>query len=235
MKRQKARGPQYRHELKYYINPGEYTLLSQRLSQTMEQDPHAAETGGEYFIRSLYFDDPLDTAFREKMRGNDVRDKIRLRTYNLQQDGAKLERKHKNESYIYKQSIHLSRRECDELLAGRYGFLLRRREPFAHEMFRAFATEALSPKVIVDYYREPYVFPLQNVRITFDKELHTAYRATDLFDASLPTYPALDAGQVILEVKFNQYLPTHIRALLQGSAQDRCAISKYCICRKFEL
>ena len=43
------------------------------------------------------------------------------------------------------------------------------------------------------------------------------------------------AGQVILEVKFNQYLPTHIRALLQGSAQDRCAISKYCICRKFEL
>ena len=33
--------PQYRHELKYYINQGAYTFLSKKLSLTMEQDKYA--------------------------------------------------------------------------------------------------------------------------------------------------------------------------------------------------
>ena len=221
----RTRPPQYRHELKYFINQGEYTLLSGRLQKTMAADAYAKKNGGEYFIRSLYFDDPMDSAFREKMRGNDVRDKIRLRTYNLQQDEAKLERKYKKDSFIYKQSLRLSRGECDQLLAGRYGFLLRRPEDFAHVMFREFTTRALRPAVIVDYVREPFVFPFQNVRVTFDKELHTGYQGMDLFDPDLPTYPLLEGYDMVLEVKFNQYLPGYIRELIQCDAHVRSAIA----------
>ena len=45
----------------------------------------------------------------------------------------------------------------------------------------------------------------------------------------------IDDYDMVLEVKFNQYLPTYIRSLLQLDAHVRSAVSKYCLCRKFEL
>ena len=53
-------GKHYRHELKYIISEGEHKLLSTRIKACLKQDYHASINGGEYFIRSLYFDDPFD-------------------------------------------------------------------------------------------------------------------------------------------------------------------------------
>lgn len=230
-----SKTPEYRHELKYYINQGAYTLLSKKLSLTMEQDQYARKNGGEYFIRSLYFDDTDDTAFREKINGVDDRDKFRVRIYNMKDDAIKLECKHKDNGYIQKTSIPLSREEYDRLRKGDYTFFLRRSEPFARRMFAEFATKPLRPVVIVDYMREAYTFPVQDVRVTFDKDVRTGYRSTDLFNAHIPTYRVVDDYDMVLEVKFNQYLPTYIRALLQLDSHARSAVSKYCLCRKFEV
>ena len=41
----RTRPPQYRHELKYFINQGDYTLLSGRLQKTMAADAYAATIG----------------------------------------------------------------------------------------------------------------------------------------------------------------------------------------------
>lgn len=225
----------YRHELKYYITEGDHALLKRKLSLTMEQDAFAKKSGGEYFIRSLYFDDRDDSAFREKLDGIDERDKFRIRIYNMRDDVIKLECKHKSNGYIKKQSVNLSRKEYEQLMMGRRGFLLNRPEPFAKRMYLEFTQRALKPAVIVDYTREPFVFPMEDVRITFDKDIRTAYRATDMFDAKLPTYPVIDGGDMVLEVKFNRFLSTYVRSLLQLDRCQRSAISKYVLCRKFEL
>ncbi len=227
--------PGYRHELKYYINRGEYTLLRRKLSLTMEQDRYAAQNGGEYFIRSLYFDDLDDSAFRDKLDGVDGRDKFRIRVYNLKDDAIKLERKHKESIYIKKQSIALSRAEYETLRRGDYTFLLRRPEPFARSMFAEFSIRPLRPVVLVDYMREAYTFPAQDVRVTFDKNVRTGYRATALFDPHAPTYSVIEDYDMVLEIKFNRFLPTYIRSLLQIDSHMRSAVSKYALCRKFEL
>ena len=80
--RPKKRPVQYRHELKYYINRGDYEILSRRLRSCIQQDENAQRNGGEYFIRSLYFDSPFDDALWEKLSGVDERDKFRIRAYN---------------------------------------------------------------------------------------------------------------------------------------------------------
>lgn len=227
--------PEYRHELKYYINRGSYTLLSKKLALTLEQDKYARKNGGEYFIRSLYFDDMNDSAFREKLDGVDNRDKFRIRIYNMSDAAIKLECKHKENGYILKKSVMLSREEYERLMKGDYTFLLHRNEPFARRMFAEFATKPLKPRVIVDYMREAYTFPLEDVRITFDKDVRTGMRSTDLFNARIPTYPVIDGYDMVLEVKFNRYLPTYVRSLLQLDAHTRSAVSKYCLCRRFEL
>ena len=58
---------QYRHELKYLINAGDAELLKERLEHLLEQDAYAIN--GEYFIRSLYFDDYYHSAYNTKLMG----------------------------------------------------------------------------------------------------------------------------------------------------------------------
>ncbi|HWR20099.1 MAG TPA: polyphosphate polymerase domain-containing protein [Clostridia bacterium] len=225
----------FRHELKYYLNQGDYELMSKRLRLTMEQDRFAKLREGEYFIRSLYFDDINDSAFRQKLAGDNYRDKYRLRIYNLRDDVIKLERKHKEQNYILKESINLNRTEAESIIAGDYNVLLNREEPFARRMYRTFKTAPYKPCVLVDYMREAYTFSVEDVRITFDKNVRTGYRSIDLFNPNVITYPAISDYDMVLEVKFNRYLPTYVRSLLQTGAHARSAISKYCLCRKYEL
>ena len=228
-------GKPYRHELKYIISEGEHTILSARLKHTLRQDYYASLNGGEYFIRSLYFDDPFDTAVEEKMSGVESRDKYRIRIYNLTDNVIKLERKHKEGQYIKKDSCSLSRAECDAIVAGDYRCLMSREEPFARYMYGIFASQRIAPKVIVDYTREPYVFPYEEVRVTFDKNVRTALRATDLFNPNLPTYPVWDLNNcMILEVKFNNSLPLYVQELIQLGAAQHTAASKYVFCRQYE-
>ncbi len=233
--RARAAGKPYRHELKYIINEGEYRLLSARLKACLKQDYYASLAGGEYFIRSLYFDDPFDTAVADKTDGVDSRDKYRIRIYNFSDSAIKLERKHKEGQYIKKDSLSISRAECEAIVRGDLECLKRRPEPFAAQIYGIFKSSYIRPKVIVDYTREPYVFPCEEVRVTFDKNVRTAMRFTDLFDPHLPTYPVWDLKNcMILEVKFDNSLPMYVQQLLTVGAAQHTAASKYVYCRQYE-
>ena len=89
----------YRHEYKYLISRSAAELLRRRLPCIMERDSHAGPTG-QYTIRSLYFDDPNFTAFRDKVDGVDNRTKYRIRCYNGDTSRCRLERKD-GELYAY--------------------------------------------------------------------------------------------------------------------------------------
>lgn len=231
---QGAEAPAFRHELKFYINYTEYILLRNTLKAIAQIDKYAGENG-EYYIRSLYFDDEYESALREKMCGSDTRKKYRIRIYNFKDDVIKFEKKIKQGQFITKKSIKISRNEYDSILAGEYSFLLRRKEPLASELFLELTNNRLRPRVFVDYVREAYVYPWENIRITFDKDLRSGMWLTDIFDPYAPTMPMYDEGLMVLEVKFEKSLPAHIRGVLNNiRTAERSAISKYVICRKFE-
>ena len=228
-------GKQYRHELKYIISEGEHKLLSTRVKACLRQDYHASINGGEYFIRSLYFDDPFDTAVWDKTSGVGSRDKFRIRIYNHSDCAIKLERKHKEGQFIKKDSVSISREDCEEIVRGRFDCLKRNNSPFAMQFYGIFLSNHLRPKVLVDYTREPYVFPAEDVRITFDKNVRTAMRCTDLFNPNIVTYPVWELGGcMILEIKFNESLPRYVQELLTLGAAQRTAASKYLFCRQYE-
>ena len=113
----------FRHELKYFINEAEKEIIEKRLSQVMKKDAHAKD--GQYFIRSLYFDDEWENAYEEKLAGTHDRKKYRLRIYNLEDSIIRLECKRKEGQYINKISAKLSRDEADKLIRGEYDFLLK--------------------------------------------------------------------------------------------------------------
>lgn len=225
--------PALRHELKYFINYGEYTHLSRTLDYVLQRDSSGDEYN-EYAVRSLYFDTILDDFLEEKISGVGSRRKYRIRIYNFSDRMIKLECKAKYGDQIAKQSLTIPRDLADQLIAADPTGLDRTSIPLLHDMYREMKTRLLRPVVIVDYMREAYVHPAEDVRITFDKQLHTALWRTDMFDKYVPTVPALDENLMVLEVKFNRVLPDHIQALLSGVSAQRSAVSKYVICRRFE-
>lgn len=222
----------YRHELKFMINQHQYFLIKQRLRNLVKQDEHVGDNGN-YHIRSLYFDDMDNSALHDKLGGIRDRSKYRIRIYNGKDNVIHFEKKIKFNNFIAKLKEPLTREMYNAILAGNYEVLRQPEKAFCMELYNELRHNLLRPKVIVDYVREPYVCHNGNVRITFDKELRTGLHAIDIFDSELKPVQALDNGLIILEVKYDEYLPEYIKAALQLEGLNQQSASKYVICRKY--
>ncbi|MDD3174142.1 MAG: polyphosphate polymerase domain-containing protein [Herbinix sp.] len=218
----------YRHELKYRINELEKEVLIKRLSSLIALD--ANTNNGQYMIRSLYFDDVCNSAYEDKMRGIAERKKYRIRIYNCSDQLIKLERKEKKDQYIKKESATLTRDETEKIISGDFRFLAKRQEPISREFYLKCLLNGMKPRVIVDYDRIPYIYLPGDVRITFDMHVRAGLLSYNIFDPELPTLEVLNDGELILEVKYTEFLPEIIRNLLPISSSMNMAYSKYVLC-----
>ncbi|MEG0766913.1 MAG: polyphosphate polymerase domain-containing protein [Clostridia bacterium] len=219
----------YRHELKYMINQPERMLLRARFAGVLRRDANTGPSG-VYWIRSLYFDDYWNTAYVDKEDGVLARHKYRIRVYNCSDRLIRLERKNKVGQYINKQSAPLTREQTERILAGDYAFLEKSAHPLLQEFYYECTARIMRPRVIVDYDREPFVLPQGDVRITFDQHVRAGMGAFDLFDDALPTVEVVPANQVIMEIKFTEFLPSLVRSLLPPRSAELVAASKYVLC-----
>jgi hypothetical protein len=224
-------GKKFRHELKYYINYSEYEILRRKLQAVLKKDKYSIDDQG-YHIRSLYFDNLYENDLLEKNYGILKRKKIRIRIYNTSDMVIKLERKYRYGEYICKESTSLTRDEYQKILNFDYDFLRKKESRLYQDFYLYLRSEKLTPKIIVDYTREAYIGNESDVRITFDKELSAGTNSIDIFNKDIVTVEALAFPRLIMEVKFNEYLPTYIRRLLELDSHNRSAISKYVICRE---
>ncbi len=219
----------YRHELKYfisYISTWEYQSLAKIFADTMQVDPNCNENG-EYWIRSLYFDTLENDDLYEKVCGNYRRKKIRLRIYAEDQQDAKIEIKNRIEQYVFKESATLSRPDALELIAGNKEVLLKYNDSTLNNVYYYMAQDLYRPAVIVDYDREAFIGPSDDIRITFDKNIRGSSINFDLYNKHITTLQAFDEETVVLEVKFKEFLPDWIREILKFRQAERFAISKY--------
>ena len=224
-----------RHELKFFISPLEYQVLSRALDRVLWRDRNGDENN-EYHIRSLYFDTRFNDALLDKLNGVKDRDKFRIRIYNFSDKLIRMECKTKVGQLISKRSIAIPKLLAEQLIAADPTGLERTRSGLLRDVYREMAVNGLHPVVIVDYVREAYVHPAEEVRITFDKQLHSGLGSIDLFNPYVPTVPAFDHDEMILEVKFNRVMPPYIRDLLctYVKGAQNSAISKYVWCRRYE-
>ena len=229
----KYNGRVLRHELKYYIGENDAILLRMLIQHFMQVDENMENEEG-YLVSSIYFDDMFHRAMQEKLAGNEHRKKFRIRSYDLSDQLIRLECKEKFDQYISKRSAILSREEYDLIMHGEIDFLTKRREDVCREFFAYCKTSLLHPVVVVEYLREAYVLSAGNVRITFDKEVSASLNTMDVFSKDYVTTRALDEGTIILEVKYDDFLPAYIKQLINIINTEQCAISKYVMCREYK-
>ena len=230
----------FRHEWKHEINNSDLMALRSRLSVVMKPDKNGDR--GRYKIRSLYFDNLNDKALREKMDGVNRREKFRLRYYNDDTSFILLEKKSKVNGLCSKEKVRISEEIAGALTEGDTSFMT---EPGRisgsggipgeiHPLLQEFCTkmriQGLRPKTIVEYTRQAYVYGPGNVRVTLDYGIRTGITGTDFLNPGAVMIPAGNAP-AILEVKWDEFLPSVIRDAVQLKQCRTTAYSKYAACR----
>ena len=218
---------EFRHEWKHEIRYPDLLALRARLRAVMSVDMHTID--GKYEVRSLYFDSPEDKALREKINGVNCREKFRIRCYNGDMSLILLEKKSKRNGLCSKTQEPLTLEEVRTIVYdGEHP--VRGKKTLLDELYFKMNTQGIRPKTIVDYTREPFVFEPGNVRVTLDYNIRTGLTCTDFLNPVCVTVPAKDAP-VILEVKWDEFLPSVIRDIVQVPGTHTSAFSKYAVCR----
>ena len=218
----------YRHEWKHEIRYADLLSIRARLKEVAEPDPHAVN--GKYLIRSLYFDNLNDKALREKIDGVNMREKFRIRYYNGDPSVIHLEKKSRRNGLGTKYSAALTADEAQKIVDGDLCWMMDSGRNLVQELYCKMRYQGMRPKTIVDYTREPFIYRPGNVRVTFDYDIRTGLHSTDFLDPDCITIPAGDAP-IILEVKWDEFLPSVIRDAVQTPGTRVGAFSKYAQCR----
>lgn len=220
----------YRHEWKHEISYSDMITLRQRFRALTKPDPNAKD--GRYHVRSLYFDNIEDKALLEKLSGLNIREKFRLRYYNEDCSLIRLEKKTKIGGLGNKQSVTITEDEVKGLLHGEYQWLKDSNRPLLLELYSKMLSQGLQPKTIVDYTREPFIYGPGNVRITLDHEIKTGLRSLDFLNPNSITVP-VDQNPIILEVKWDEFLPGIIKDAVQLNGRRSSPYSKYAASRMY--
>lgn len=221
----------WRVEDKYILSRQEFLLLQARIAAILKPDNNQCDDHG-YRVTSVYFDDYADTDYSDTVNGSARRQKYRIRIYNGSIETIKLEVKYKEYCRVLKKSQAISEQEMRLLLSGRTieGRAYDREEP-ATLFNLAIAHKGLRPKVIVEYDRKAYVYQNGNVRITFDRNIR-ASNQVELFGTNHISYYCLEEPDYILEVKYDEYLPSFIAQLLETGNMVQVSFSKYILSRE---
>lgn len=219
---------EFRHEWKHEISYSDFLALQSRLAAVMSLDSHTVDH--HYEIRSLYFDNLRDKALREKIDGVNCREKFRIRYYNGDTSFILLEKKSKLNGLCSKEQVQLSLKEAEAIANGNLPLLSGAEKPLLQELYCKMKLQGLRPKTIVDYTRAPFVYAPGNVRVTLDYNIRTGMTCTDFLNPDCITIPAGDAP-IILEVKWDSFLPSVIRDIVQVPGTHTSAFSKYAACR----
>jgi len=221
----------YRNEWKYEVSDNQIQRIKYNLEHVLEIDEYA--TNGKSLIRSLYFDDYDDSSMNDNDVGSNHRYKWRIRYYNNDLSYIVLERKEKLNNLGRKEQCELTIEEVEELINGDVNKILWETDKELLKLFLVdILIEGFQPKLIVEYERIAYVEPVSNIRITFDRKICVSKDIDSFIDGEYIRYYIQDKNKHVLEIKFDDILPSYIKQATYLGSLIQSSFSKYYIGRK---
>lgn len=133
-----------------------------------------------------------------------------------------------------KTDAEITEEECRRLLEGDLNWMRGHPAALVRELYAKMRYQILRPRVLVSYIREPYIYAAGNVRVTFDSDIRTTlYHGTFLEKKVADIGTAEHPRDMVLEVKYDAFLPEVIRSIIQTDTLRQQAFSKYEACRRF--
>jgi hypothetical protein len=230
-----------RFEYKYIVPMERLDAVRREILLLTTPDPFASrEKDHQYTVRSIYFDTPRLNAYREKLEGIRVRRKLRVRSYNEQQNvsAAFLEIKKKVDQRVMKHRTAIRFEDLPALFETKAveELVCPGRDPaLSIECGRRFLfhiiRSCMMPVILVAYEREAYQGRLDGaLRITLDKHLrHLPFPAlSELYQEDGLRYVA--PRFFIMEIKFNKGFSPWLQTIVKRHNVTRTSASKYALC-----
>ena len=128
----------------------------------------------------------------------------------------------------------LSEEELRKILQGDIGWMRDSGSGLIKEFYAKIRYQRLKPRVLVSYLREPYIYNAGNVRVTFDSEIRTTLYDQEFLKKDVKDISAAETPEfMLLEIKYDEYLPDIIRDIVQMKGARQQAFSKYGACRRY--
>ncbi len=204
-----------RYEHKYLISRREYSDMQIGLSKLMELDSNCAD--GPYQVNSIYFDSNDFKSYYEKVDGSPIRNRFRIRYYN-DFELLKLENKGKYYEFTEKDSVLIDDELYKRMLSG---MRIDTFEGLLGEFRKLQLLGNIQPQVLIVYDRLSFYDPILDIRITFD----TNVRAGKM-EGNQHMVRCLE-NTTILEIKYKDYFPKHLKMALGQFNLRREEFSKY--------
>lgn len=223
-----------RLDFKYIIDIKQRHAILSKLNNFAKFDVNSKN--GFYKVGSIYYDTSDLKFYYEKIYGNRVRRKLRLRGYNniLPDNEVFVEVKKKINKETEKMRLSLPLRHAYEFLSRSYNVqekmrLLKAKEDegIVNEILYLENKYLLEPKVVITYDRIALGVLENNLRITFDTNLRC--RSYDLaLEKGHSGIYLLPPQFCVMEMKVNNCIPEWLKAIISEQSLTPQSFSKYC-------
>lgn len=230
-----------RYELKFPLDHERKAALLERARHALEPDAHGVDA--IYRVSSQYFDTLDYACYREKLDGERVRSKYRLRYYTVEAGcappvrDAYFEIKHRINNTVYKERVRLSDEGASAILAApeEVARLERHLAPgqearlaTSEAIRRAAARPHFGPVEVITYVREAWEGRVdRRLRVTFDSACRALPPGDYLAVAGSGGAPLLPPQHFIAEVKFDHAVPRWMRDIVFELGLKVRRFSKY--------
>ena len=230
-----------RYELKFVVSGEESKRFLELAGELLVIDPYGP--AGGYRVSSQYFDTQDRRCYREKIDGVSDRRKLRLRFYGevdgdatFAQRAFFLELKHRASETIRKERLPLAPAGARAMLddAGELLDAATHAAPGAEtngelaSMLRFAGARRLVASNVITYHREAWMGAVDpRLRITFDSSLHALSPERFLHVSAGVGEQILTATRLLLEVKFDTWIPGWVKDVLKKLAIRPLRFSKY--------
>lgn len=176
-----------------------------------------------YIIRSLYYDSPTYMFYTQKVRGNNNRTKIRLRTYGNEKNAAPvfLEFKNKLGEKIFKERAVIKPKYLEDVYL--------RNIPIDDKVFEAYKYNrqlyGIRPAALVVYDRIAFLQDNLNFKVTIDYNIDTINSSDLWFPRS--SMHRVNTKVFVLEMKFEKSIPDFFTKYVMAHNLQRKPFSKY--------
>lgn len=211
-----------RREIRYSINYMEYQKIMQLLKKVMAKDKNA-KTDGTYKIKTMYLDNYYGEVRTAKKQDINSVKKYRVRMYNDNIESIYLERKTNENGYILKKKIPIDKKTVENIIVGDIKDLLEEELSLKSELYLAMNLKQLRPSFVLQYERIAFTDDVSRARITIDKNIQSTTNCYKFFENIEGTHNE----NMILEVKYETYLPNYIRDIIKTIESKQISSSKF--------
>lgn len=196
----------YKYEIKKTFNINTTEILKRRLALFMNIE-------NKEYIRDLYFDSPNNEDLIEKVNGESITEKFRIRYKNLDSSDIRLEKRMKKNGKYKKISAIITEEDVENILNGDIEYLAFSDKKILRDFYLNIMCEKIEPKAIIEFARESFTYERADITVNIDTSRRVSLNEEDIMDDEIKSV-AINEDTAVIEVRYNKDIPKFVDKLI---------------------